>query len=63
MQGRMNLMSDSLCAKNMASIGADTEENYLNILKNNNLICAGSVPTRDRINICWVKFERQFFFL
>ena len=53
----MNLMPDSVCVKNLASIGDDTEINYLKALKENNFICAGSVPTRDGINACWVKFE------
>ena len=55
MQGRANLMTNSECAKNLANIGGDTEDNYLKALKDNNLICAGSVPTRDGINACWVK--------
>ena len=57
MQARMNLMPDSVCVKNLASIGDDTEINYLKALKENNFICAGSVPTRDGINACWVKMN------
>lgn len=53
----MNIMTYDDCANELFhQIGRESSSAYLKMLTDNKFLCAGSIPTKNGINICKVEF-------